>query len=346
MAKWRQPVRPPAGALPGNLVTKAGIGVIAVLLDGLVLSQSGREQETPTRRRSSRRPPGRGGRADPVPSGAARGPAPDRVGAPRRGRRGDAARSADAAAGREGSGGGSGPAGAPPPTAGEVELRERLRLEAIERRARSLRAPSVVQTFRSSEARQPAAGVTVRWIIELHRLLPDRWVTLREVYRCTLEPERISKKIAEVEALVEPPGTVRVRLEEPRATWRRAGGHHVDLGRGRRGADREPAALREQSDEAQGGGGLLPAEAPRRAAGRAGAARGRGRPPATAAGQGHRLRQGALPEHAGRHEPGAVSGARRDAQAGVAPGPAPPAGPRWRAGPDAGRRPAVFLCDE
>ena len=39
------------------------------------------------------------------------------------------------------------------PTAGEVELRERLRLEAIERRARSLRVPSVVQTFRDEPRR-------------------------------------------------------------------------------------------------------------------------------------------------------------------------------------------------
>ena len=54
----------------------------------------------------------------------------------------------------------------------------------------------------------------VRWIIELHRMTPDRWVTLRDVYRCTLDPERIERKIAEVEALVEPPGTVRVRMAD------------------------------------------------------------------------------------------------------------------------------------
>ena len=54
----------------------------------------------------------------------------------------------------------------------------------------------------------------VCWIIELHRLLPERWATLREVYRCTLEPERIRNEMAAVEAMVEPPGTVRVRLED------------------------------------------------------------------------------------------------------------------------------------
>ena len=52
----------------------------------------------------------------------------------------------------------------------------------------------------------------VRWIIELHRMSPDCWVTLRDVYRCTLEPDRIKKRIAEVEARVKRPGTIRVRF--------------------------------------------------------------------------------------------------------------------------------------
>ena len=69
----------------------------------------------------------------------------------------------------------------------------------------------------------------VRWILELHRMSPDRWVTLRDVYRCTLDPKRIECKIAEVEALVEPPGKVRVRwpISPPTLTgrsWRRGPG--------------------------------------------------------------------------------------------------------------------------
>ena len=72
----------------------------------------------------------------------------------------------------------------------------------------------------------------VRWIIELHRMSPDRWVTLRDVYRCTLDPERIEAKIAEVGALVEPPAQVRVRTadlaprgdELPAWSWKPAGG--------------------------------------------------------------------------------------------------------------------------
>ena len=44
---------------------------------------------------------------------------------------------------------------------------------------------------------------------------PNRWVTLREVYRSTLDPERIERKIAEVEALVEPPGSPSTRSCAP-----------------------------------------------------------------------------------------------------------------------------------
>ena len=75
----------------------------------------------------------------------------------------------------------------------------------------------------------------VRWIIELHRMSPDRWVTLRDVYRCTLDPKRIERKIAEVEALVEPPQTVRIASADAAAhatalaawAWKEAGGGEV-----------------------------------------------------------------------------------------------------------------------
>ena len=29
----------------------------------------------------------------------------------------------------------------------------------------------------------------VRWIIELYRVFPERWVTLQQVYRCAIDPE-------------------------------------------------------------------------------------------------------------------------------------------------------------
>ena len=155
MANWKQLLRPPAGALPANLVTKAGVGIIAVLLAGLVLSQSGGDPDTDDAATGEPEAAGEGtvgqilsrltqledqqlsdadsraGTTDdpespftPPPPGHALG-----------------------ASGADGL----------PPTAGELELRERLRLEAIERRARSLRAPSVVQTLRGDEPRETSS---------------------------------------------------------------------------------------------------------------------------------------------------------------------------------------------
>ena len=150
MAKWRQLLQPPAGALPGNLVTKAGIGIIAVLLAGLILSQSGGDPETDEGAATEPQVTGRGvvGQLRSRLTQLAEqqlteeenrgGAAPDGVGS--------STLSPPTLPETAGTGEPDDPA--PLPTAGEVELRERLRLEAIERRARSLRAPSVVQTFR------------------------------------------------------------------------------------------------------------------------------------------------------------------------------------------------------
>lgn len=152
MAKWRQALQPPAGALPGNLVTRAGVGIIAVLLAGLVLSQSGGDEEAEDAAGDEPEVAGEGvvgqllsrltqlerqslfdaGGGDGTPDTDGGTPPPGSPPPPGQSRNG------------------LGPDDGPPqvPTAGEVELRERLRLEALERRARSLRAPSVVQTFR------------------------------------------------------------------------------------------------------------------------------------------------------------------------------------------------------
>ena len=40
----------------------------------------------------------------------------------------------------------------------------------------------------------------MRWIIELHRELPERWVTLQQVYRCAIDPELFAAKIEQAEA--------------------------------------------------------------------------------------------------------------------------------------------------
>ena len=54
----------------------------------------------------------------------------------------------------------------------------------------------------------------VRWIIELYRMSPQPWVTLRDVYRGTLDSKLIESKIAEVEADVLGPQAVRVRTAD------------------------------------------------------------------------------------------------------------------------------------
>ena len=48
---------------------------------------------------------------------------------------------------------------------------------------------------------QQAYTNLVRWIIELHRLLPGGWVTLRDVYRCTIDAELLARKIQEARDL-------------------------------------------------------------------------------------------------------------------------------------------------
>ncbi len=152
MASWKQLLRPPAGALPANLVTKAGVGIIAVLLVGLVLSQSGGDPDTDDAATGEPEAAGEGTvgqilsrltqledqQLSDADSRAGTTDDPDSTFTP------------PPAGHTLGASGASGADGVPP-TAGELELRERLRLEAIERRSRSLRAPSVVQTFRSDE---------------------------------------------------------------------------------------------------------------------------------------------------------------------------------------------------
>ena len=48
---------------------------------------------------------------------------------------------------------------------------------------------------------QQAYTNLVRWIIDLHRILPGRWVTLQDVYRCTIDAELFASKIGEAEML-------------------------------------------------------------------------------------------------------------------------------------------------
>ena len=50
---------------------------------------------------------------------------------------------------------------------------------------------------------QQAYTNLVKWIIELYRIFPDRWVTLQDVYRCAINPELFKQKIGEAAFAVE-----------------------------------------------------------------------------------------------------------------------------------------------
>ena len=52
---------------------------------------------------------------------------------------------------------------------------------------------------------QQAYTNLIRWLIELHRALPDQWVTFRDLYHCAIDPKRIAQKIAQAHALSGPP---------------------------------------------------------------------------------------------------------------------------------------------
>ena len=50
---------------------------------------------------------------------------------------------------------------------------------------------------------QQAYTNLVRWIIELHRLLPGGWVTLQDIYRCTVDAELFGRKIGAARELAD-----------------------------------------------------------------------------------------------------------------------------------------------
>ena len=52
---------------------------------------------------------------------------------------------------------------------------------------------------------QQAYTNLIRWLIELHRALPEQWVTFRDLYHCAIDPKRIGQKIEQARALDGPP---------------------------------------------------------------------------------------------------------------------------------------------
>ena len=157
MSRWKQWVRPPEGALPGGIVTKAGVVLIAVLVGGLLFSWAmtgpqeadtlvalpdaqavddgmGRSLQLRIRQEAERQ----------TLEAAARA----RAELERR----QAAAAGEMARLQTESETPNTAALIPGVSAAESELREALRLEELERRTRSLRALPVAQSYRTPNA--------------------------------------------------------------------------------------------------------------------------------------------------------------------------------------------------
>ena len=167
MSRWKQLARPPKGALPGGIVTKAGIALIGVLVAGLILSWSitgpaedeagtGAPPDAQAVDEGMGRAFGRGLRAE--AERQTQQAAADTARAALERRRAAAAEETAGAGAETGSGDGAG--GALGLTQAEHELREALRLEEIERRTRSLRSLPVAQSHRDPSEVRARAGVS------------------------------------------------------------------------------------------------------------------------------------------------------------------------------------------
>ena len=155
MSRWKQWVRPPEGALPGGIVTKVGVVLIAVLVGGLLLSwaMTGPEEADA---------PGALPEAQAVDDGMGRS-LQNRIRQEAERQTLEAAARARAELERRQAAAAEEMArlqaeSETPNTAAlgigaaESELRESLRLEALERRTRSLRSLPVTHTYRTPDA--------------------------------------------------------------------------------------------------------------------------------------------------------------------------------------------------
>ena len=169
MSRWKQWVSPPEGALPGGIVTKAGVVLIAVLVGGLLFSWAvtGPEEATTA--------PGALPEAQAVDDGMGRS-LRNRIRQEAERQTLEAAARARAELARRQAAGAEEMARLqteseapntaaliPGVSAAESELREALRLEELERRTRSLRALPVAHTYRTPDAAtrpsEPDGGV-------------------------------------------------------------------------------------------------------------------------------------------------------------------------------------------
>ena len=160
MSRWKQLVKEPKGALPGGIVTKAGIILIAVLVAGLLFSSSlsGPDEEAAT-----------GVAPEPrVVDGGMGRALEDRIRAETERQTQQAAAEEaraefarrQAAAAEEAARTDAGVSASGPGVAGEAEteLRELLRLEEIERRTRSLRSLPLTQSYRDPDDPRVSPG--------------------------------------------------------------------------------------------------------------------------------------------------------------------------------------------
>ncbi len=163
MSRWKQLVKQPKGALPGGIVTKAGIALIAVLVAGMLFSWSltgpAEDPMAPAAAEPQAVDGGMGraflGRIRAETDREAQQAAADSARADMEQRQ--AAVSDDSAPAGGASNPGSGPVGT---TQAESELREALRLEEIERRTRSLRSLPVARSYRDPGGVRGGAGAS------------------------------------------------------------------------------------------------------------------------------------------------------------------------------------------
>ena len=171
MSRWKQWIKEPKGALPGGIVTKAGIALIGVLVAGMLFSSSltGPAEDpmapAPPEAQAVDERAGRGfeGRLRAEAERHAQQAAADDARADRERRQAEAETAGDggergAGSGERGAGGGGDRAAGM--VQAEYELREALRLEEIERRTRSLRSLPVAQTYRDPNEARGAARLS------------------------------------------------------------------------------------------------------------------------------------------------------------------------------------------
>ena len=164
MSLWKRLVKEPKGALPGGMVTKAGVVLIAVLVAGLLFSSSlagpGEDATAagaPVQPRAVNDREGRSfdaGIRDETQRETQRAAADSRDSPP------DSAAGAPSGAGSAGANDGAGGRAFGMGRA-EFELREALRLEEVERRTRSLRSFPVAQSHRDPNGSTDAAASPV-----------------------------------------------------------------------------------------------------------------------------------------------------------------------------------------